>query len=154
MDLELQDYQTLTRTIGNQIDHMPLLAQNARDIGASGDVIFDHKYFHNALYSALRSPLHPACALQFCIVRAGCPVTFAPHLGFNRNQMHARCKKGLTMTSLLSKSAPIALAAALALSPMLAPTAAFAVPAGEYGDLVEQVGELAMTDRTGIAIQT
>ena len=43
------------------------------------------------------------------------------------------------MTSLLSKSAPIALAAALALSPMLAPTAAFAVPAGGYGDLVEQV---------------
>lgn len=43
------------------------------------------------------------------------------------------------MTSLLSKSAPIALAAALALSPMLVPTAAFAVPAGGYGDLVEQV---------------
>jgi len=43
------------------------------------------------------------------------------------------------MTSLLSKSAPAALAAALALSPMLAPTVAFAVPAGGYADLVEQV---------------
>jgi len=43
------------------------------------------------------------------------------------------------MTSLLSKSAPIAVVAALALSPMLAPTAAFAVPAGGYGDLVEDV---------------
>ncbi|MBB3993158.1 serine protease Do [Sulfitobacter undariae] len=43
------------------------------------------------------------------------------------------------MTSLLSKSAPLALAAAMALSPMLAPTAAFAVPAGGYADLVEEV---------------
>jgi serine protease Do len=43
------------------------------------------------------------------------------------------------MTSLLSKSAPIALAAALAISPMLAPTVAFAVPAGGYADLVETV---------------
>lgn len=43
------------------------------------------------------------------------------------------------MTSLLSKTAPVAVAAALALSPMLAPTAAFAVPAGGYADLVEQV---------------
>jgi serine protease Do len=43
------------------------------------------------------------------------------------------------MTSLLSKSAPIAVAAALAMAPMLAPTAAFAVPPGGYGDLVEQV---------------
>ncbi|KIN73809.1 Do family serine endopeptidase [Sulfitobacter guttiformis] len=43
------------------------------------------------------------------------------------------------MTSLLSRSAPIAIAAALALTPALAPTVAFAVPAGGYGDLVEQV---------------
>ncbi|MEP1943464.1 MAG: trypsin-like peptidase domain-containing protein, partial [Sulfitobacter sp.] len=43
------------------------------------------------------------------------------------------------MTSLLSKSAPIALASALAMMPFLAPTAAFAVPAGGYGDLVENV---------------
>ncbi|UWR23048.1 trypsin-like peptidase domain-containing protein [Sulfitobacter sp. S190] len=45
------------------------------------------------------------------------------------------------MTSLLSKSAPLALAAALATGPMvaLAPSAALAVPAGGYADLVEQV---------------
>lgn len=43
------------------------------------------------------------------------------------------------MTSLLSKSAPIALIAALASAPLLAPTVALAVPAGGYGDLVEDV---------------
>lgn len=43
------------------------------------------------------------------------------------------------MPSFLSKTAPIAVAAALALSPVLAPTAAFAVPAGGYADLVETV---------------
>ncbi|WP_299412796.1 trypsin-like peptidase domain-containing protein [uncultured Sulfitobacter sp.] len=44
------------------------------------------------------------------------------------------------MTSLLSKSAPLALAAALALPPIIMPGAALAVPPGGYGDLVEEVG--------------
>ncbi len=43
------------------------------------------------------------------------------------------------MTALLGKSAPLALAAALALTPLMAPTAAFAVPQGGYADLVEEV---------------
>ena len=43
------------------------------------------------------------------------------------------------MTSMLSKSAPAAIAAALAMSPLLVPTTALAVPAGGYGDLVEDV---------------
>ncbi len=43
------------------------------------------------------------------------------------------------MPTLLSKSAPLALATALAMAPMIAPTMALAVPAGGYGDLVEQV---------------
>jgi serine protease Do len=56
------------------------------------------------------------------------------------------------MTSLLSKSAPIAIAAALALTPMLAPTAALAVPAGGYGDLVEDVAPaVVFIEVTGVA---
>lgn len=56
------------------------------------------------------------------------------------------------MTSLLSKSAPIAVAAALAMTPMLAPTVALAVPAGGYGDLVEDVAPaVVFIEVTGIA---
>lgn len=43
------------------------------------------------------------------------------------------------MTPIRSKTTSIALAAALATVPMLAPTASFAVPPGGYGDLVEAV---------------
>jgi len=43
------------------------------------------------------------------------------------------------MTSLLTKTLPVAVAATLALTPVLAPTAALAVPPGGYGDLVEEV---------------
>lgn len=56
------------------------------------------------------------------------------------------------MTSLLSKSAPIAAAAALAIAPMLAPTVALAVPAGGYGDLVENVAPaVVFIEVTGVA---
>ena len=43
------------------------------------------------------------------------------------------------MPSLLTKTAPLALVAALSVAPMIAPTVALAVPAGGYGGLVEQV---------------
>jgi serine protease Do len=58
------------------------------------------------------------------------------------------------MTSLLSKSAPIAIAAALAMAPMLAPTAALAVPAGGYGDLVEDVAPAVVFIEVTAAAQT
>lgn len=62
------------------------------------------------------------------------------------------------MTSLLSKTAPLAVAAALAITPVLAPTAALAVPAGGYGDLVEEVApavvfiEVTKAARTGATL--
>ncbi|MCX7566876.1 Do family serine endopeptidase [Sulfitobacter sp. F26169L] len=58
------------------------------------------------------------------------------------------------MTSLLSKTAPLALAAALAMTPVLAPTAAFAVPAGGYGDLVEDVAPAVVFIEVTSAVQT
>ena len=58
------------------------------------------------------------------------------------------------MTSLLSKSAPIALVAALAISPIIAPSAAFAVPAGGYGDLVEEVSPAVVFIEVTAAAQT
>lgn len=58
------------------------------------------------------------------------------------------------MTSMLSKSAPFALAAALALSPMFAPTAAFAVPAGGYAELVETVAPAVVFIEVKGAVQT
>ncbi|MEH6645810.1 Do family serine endopeptidase [Sulfitobacter sp.] len=57
------------------------------------------------------------------------------------------------MTSFLTKSAPIALTAALAISPMLAPTVAFAVPAGGYADLVETVAPAVVFIEVTSAVQ-
>lgn len=58
------------------------------------------------------------------------------------------------MTSLLSKTAPVALAATLAMAPMLVPTMAFAVPAGGYGDLVEEVAPAVVFIEVTAAAQT
>lgn len=56
------------------------------------------------------------------------------------------------MTSLLSKTAPVAIASALALAPFMAPTVALAVPAGGYGDLVEKVAPaVVFIEVTGVA---
>ncbi len=59
------------------------------------------------------------------------------------------------MKSLLTKSAPVAVATALAITPMLAPTVALAVPAGGYGDLVEDVAPaVVFIEVTGVAQTT
>ncbi|MCL4165119.1 UNVERIFIED_CONTAM: hypothetical protein GTU68_050685, partial [Idotea baltica] len=62
------------------------------------------------------------------------------------------------MKFISAKSAPLAVAAALAFTPMITPTAALAVPAGGYGDLVEEVSpavvfiEVTATTKTNVEL--